>query len=830
MDAENSRPIVAVPEKTLHDLGWPALLETLAARCHTERGSAAARGLVACDSADEARVRLADLAEACLLHELDLPPPFGGITDVELLLARAEKGGALEGEALLAVGQTLAACTRLRRHLVARATEAPRLAALAATTAELSHVSGPILESLDDKGQLLDHASPALGTLRRRLAALHDALARAARGLLEDAAVTPHLQDRFFTQRHDRYVVPVRSDARARVPGIVHGTSQSGQTVFIEPEAIVDLNNRLELGRSDVLEEELRILAELTGYVREEATGARTALAVATRLDLLDGSALFARALDASAPTLDDTGVLALKRARHPHLVLAGRDCVANDLLLGPGESLVISGPNAGGKTVALKTAGLLALMARAGLFLPVAHGSRIPFYRSVLSDIGDDQSLERNLSTFSAHLQNLRSFLDEASGAALILVDEIAAGTEPDQGAALAEAVLVALAARGAQVIATTHYERLKALPARDRRFVNASVGFDLARMAPTFELELGVPGSSGALFLARRLGLPAEVVTHAEALTGHGPAGIEELLIALTEERRRIAVERRELAEARRTVDAALGDAERARRDTDAERRRLRAGAHDGALAELARARDELGRLRKSLRRAASGSDDNADAVTTARAELLVVAGRIAEHAPAAAPMPGRLAELAELTAGTTVLVASLGARGQVVSPPERGRVTVQVGALRTAVALADVRIVAGAKGGAPPTPPRRATASTAPVAAPAPAPAPAPATTPATTPATAREDLAPTRTPELTLDVRGERVDDALARLDRFLDDALLGSREAVFVIHGHGTGALRDAVRRHADGHLGVSRLRPGAPRDGGDGVTVIWLDS
>src|SRR5262249_20008842 len=311
--------------------GWPQLLGELARRCHTTRGAAQARGLRLLDAPDRARARVTEIAEARLLHQLAEPMPFAAIHDVTALLERVENGGALVGMELRGVGQTVAGAARLRRHLAAHAESAPRLAERVATVAELGHVSGPLLESIEDGGRIADHASPALAPMRKKVAALNDELGRRAKELLDDPEIAPFLQDRFYTQRDERYVVPLRADARSKVRGIVHGTSSSGQTVFVEPEAVVDLNNRLKIAESDVAEEERRILAELSGYVREELPAIRLGLEALEELDVLDGAARLADALGASAPTLGGDEIW-LRRARHPLMVLGGRACVPNDI------------------------------------------------------------------------------------------------------------------------------------------------------------------------------------------------------------------------------------------------------------------------------------------------------------------------------------------------------------------------------------------------------------------------------------------------------------------------------------------------------------------
>jgi DNA mismatch repair protein MutS2 len=814
----------AVAPKALTDLAWPALTEALATRAHTDRGAAAARALVPLPSPDAARARIVEVGEARLLTGLAASMPFGGIRDVADLVARAHKGGVLEGAELKAIGETVAGVARLRKHLLGHEREAPALAAVVKPLLDLAHVSGPILDCIGEGGVLLDHASPALAGLRRRVAELNEQLARRARALVDDPDIAPLLQDRFYTQREERYVLPVRADARSKLRGIVHGWSQSGHTVFVEPEDIVALNNDLRLAESEVAEEERRILTELSGYVREDADAVQAGLAAAEHLDVVDAAARLADAMDAVAPELDLGGPLVLPQARHPLMVLSPRACVPSDLRLEPGQTLVISGPNAGGKTVALKTTGLAALMARAGLHVPAGPGARVPFFTRVLSDIGDEQSLERNLSSFSAHLANVREFLAAADGDTLVLLDEMAVGTEPEQGAALAQSVLEALATRGARVVVTTHYERLKALAARDPRFVNASVGFDLARMAPTFELVSGVPGSSAALLVARRMGLPTDVVGRAELLLGDRRAGVEELLVALTEERRRLDEERRLAAAARREADLDRREAESERAEAERRLREIRKGAYDQAVADLRKARDELERVGKLVKRAAATAASEATAAELARARetLAGAAEKIAAHAPAPAAPGGRPASEAELAPGTRVLLPRLGGRGEVVGAPDRGKVTVQIGTLRTTVPIEDVRLDDGK---APNRAERRGAEGVKKRRGGDAAPAGAPGAE-----AAGEDELAPARTPDATCDLRGERVDDGLALLDRFLDDALLAEREVVFVIHGHGTGAMKAAVREHLGAHPAVRKTRPGTSREGGDGITVVWLDT
>ena len=800
-----------VADKTRADLGWDQLLGELASRARTRRGAALARALAPFDDKETAQARHDEVTEARALRDSGEALPLDGVRDLDEALPRAEKAGVLEGALLVDVGSTAAAGARVKQHLVQRSRQqsgrAPRLLGRALLIDELEEVSKPIARSFDEgvvdgRVRLADRASPALGSLRRRAHVVREELERKVGSLLDSPHVAEHLQDKFFTQREDRFVIPIRIDARARVRGIVHGTSQSGQTVFVEPEEIVELNNRLKLSELEVAEEERRILAELSALVTEALPRLRANLEILALLDLIDAAARLSSDLRATPPELIDEGALDLRRARHPLMVLGGRPCVPNDILIGWGQTMVVSGPNAGGKTVALKTAGLSTLMALSGLHVATQEGSKVPRFSSVVTDVGDDQSLEQNLSTFSAHVLHLRDFLASAQPGVLTLLDEVAVGTDPDQGAALAQAVLEALAERGATTIVTTHYDRLKAMAAHNSRFVNASVGFDVEKLQPTFELHLGVPGASGAVVVARRLGLPEAVCARATLLAGESTTGLERLLLDMESERRRI-IKEREMTEAERSeAERANQEAERRSQEAKDKLMEVRRGAHGEAVETLRAARADLDRTRAVLRR--SGGKLTPAEVTEAKKDIDQLARTVHEAAPQPPPPPGRPATLDELKPGVEVFVARFGGRAEVVSQ-KGGKVVVQAGMLKASVGVEEIRIVDGKTAKSA----RAARGHNA---------------------FDYAEPSAPTVEERgfVTLDVRGERVDAALGMTEKFLDDAMRAGREAVLVIHGHGTGKLRDALREQLRGFPGVGGVRAGQPQEGGDGVTVITL--
>ncbi|MGN6107800.1 MAG: endonuclease MutS2, partial [Kofleriaceae bacterium] len=621
-----------------------------------------------------------------------------------------------------------------------------------------------------------------------------------------------YLQDAYYTQREDRYVLPIRTDGKGFVRGIVHGTSQSGQTLFIEPEEIVELNNRMKLAEADVADEERRILAQFSGWVAEEADGFAQSLIAAEVLDVIAAAALLAEDTVSAEPILDDAPRIALLHARHPLMLLADKRVVANDVTVAAGQTLLLSGPNAGGKTVALKTVGLAALMARSGLHLTAESGSAIGWFSSVVTDIGDAQNLEKDLSSFSGHMVNLRELLATAGAGSLVLIDEIAVGTDPDQGAALAQAVLEALAQRGVTSIVTTHYERLKALGATDPRFANGSVGFDLARLEPTFKLHLGAPGSSGALAVARRMGISVDVVDRARELMGPHVAKVEELLASVADQRRRIEEERAALLAELEAAEADRAAARVQREKSMGRFEKQTRQAHGETLAALKAARREIDEVRRELKRRAA--EITAEEVKEANRRLVEPGAVVSRHEPRRPLPPGTPARAEQMVSGAPVIVPRLG-RVEVVAMLPDDKVEVRVGGMRATVPLKDVLLDSHRAA-------RRSERER---------PAPVDATTQQQVelvdgvPAGGRANA---RTMDTTVDVRGNRVDEAVTQVDRFVDESLLAGRDAIFIIHGHGTGALRNAVRTHLQAHKAIEKFRPGEQSEGGDGVTVAFL--
>ena len=787
--------------RTLEELGWPKILEALASRCRTDGGRRLATALPFLDGPEAVREALSRLGEARALSESRAALPISTPGDPAAAVDRASRGGVLEPLALRDVAALARSAARTRALLSSRQADLPRLWALAGGLSDSERLADRIERAIEPSGTVSERASPELAQLRDRARGLHRAMKVRIEEMLGDELVSRHLRDGYFTIRNERYVLPVLASSRSAVPGIVHNASQSGQTLFVEPEGMVELGNELAIANAMAAEEEERILRDLTAGVTARAADLLRDLATLSALDLLEAEALLASDLDAFAPEVVSPGEgIALRDLRHPLLVLQEKKVVPSDLRLeSPARALVVSGPNGGGKTVAITAVGLSALLLKAGLPIAAGRGSRLPFYPSVRAAVEEHGDLSRDLSTFTAHLTAVREIAAVASPGALVLVDEIAADTDPREGAALAAALLEDLLDRGATVLVTTHLDELKALALSDPRFANARVGFDPDRLAPTFQLHLGSPGSSSAIEVARRVGIAASVVERARAsLSGRGGA-LGEALRALSEERGRLEAERatlaREAEAARRREQAA------ARREEAAFRAEKEAAARvAGSLAEeVEAAREEVRNLLASLQsapsvRKAGEAARQLEAWSASMAKAAQVATSQASTAPEAAP--GGAVE-----PGIRVRVASLGQEGEVVRVTGDEAV-VQMGALRVRRPLADLLPLRGKSTG-----PRLARARGDRLRA------------------AEQARPAPLVSASRRLDLRGMRVEEALRAVDAFLDGLYAEGAPDAVLLHGHGTGALKETLRVHLGTSPYLGAIRKGETQEGGDAVTV-----
>ena len=794
---------------------WAELATRLTAAAESARGRALCTALPLASTAAEARSWMAQVAEVAALLRAGRTPPALAAPEIEPALVAAEKQIVLGAEELRPVALLCGIATAARAFWGAYAESAPEVAKLARELAPPDDLAHTIGETFDGSGEIRDTASYELARLRseRQQVAGH---ARATiEALIRDDNFAPVLQDEYFTIRSDRYVLPLKASAKSMGLGIVHDTSRTGETVFVEPTALVGANNRLKVLELDIRRESRRILEAVTMEVAIAAKALRRTAETLGVLDARTAGGRLAVGYGGNAITIADEGEapsLQLNQLRHPLLALArGADSskvISNDVALGgaAAQILVVSGPNAGGKTVLMKAIGMAAQMARAGLLVAAAPNSRVAFFDAVLTDIGDKQSVLGDLSTFSGHLGNLVRILDGSrTGTTLVLLDELMAGTNPDQGAALARATAEALAERPALAVITTHYDSLKALGEGDARFANAGMEYDLDHLQPTFRLIVGAPGRSYAFDIAARMGMPQEILQRARDLAGAPSVSLESVIARLEAREAALAKEAERLADA--TAEAtATADAQRTAAEAlDRRERELGRHAREAVEEAVAEAREAL---RAIVREAQSANTSRA--AEAARAAVT----RAGDDAKARMSLPDAEPEARppapHLEVGAKVFVERMGQTGVLAQAPDaRGRAKVTVGAMTLDVAAEELRAAPAGAAKARAQQPRRAASEPA---------------------RPSGDDPLALVSPSggHTLDVRGRDGDDAVAALEAYLDRAALSGQSHLIVVHGHGTGALRKRIRAYLDDSPYVARWAPGTPRQGGDGASVVEL--
>ena len=731
---------------------------------------------------------------------------IGAAHDIGPSVERAARGGRLDPGQFLEIAETLDATSRLATSLADD--RRPLLHAIARELHALPAVRSTLARSFDPVGELLDTASPRLGGLRAAVRVAYDRLRRRLDALV-GAELGSALQEPIVTLRNGRYVVPVKAEARARVKGIVHDASGSGQTLFVEPLVAVELGNAWREAQVAEAEEIARILDELSALIAANATALRETLDALARFDLWAAKATLAADMDAIRAETADRPEVILLSARHPGL--SGR-VIPTDIRLGDGyTALVVTGPNTGGKTVTLRTLGLLSLMHQSGLHVPAAAGSRLPVWRDVFADIGDEQSIAQSLSTFSGHLRRITTIVEAAGPGTLVLLDELGAGTDPTEGSALAQALLDHFIRAGAIVAATTHYAELKAYAHTTPAARNAAVEFDLETLTPTYRLTIGLPGGSQAFAIAERLGLPTDIVADARSRLTEAQRSFEATLASIreTEGATGEALDRARAAELR-TVEA-LRQAEEERRRARRERDEIVRAARVEADRLVADLRDELAATRRHLERETVTAPSLDAAV--GRAEGL--ADRLPPLEPTAVPEAPAVARSWQV--GERARSRTGGWEGRIAALDKDGeRATLEAGGMRVVVELDDLVPALGGvafPGGSGGAGGRDGGSSSGSSGASGGSNA-------------AALQLARARSVASSLDLRGARVEEALEALSRYLDDAGLAGLNSATIIHGLGTGALRDAVRVAAADHPLVRSVRPGERGEGGDGATIV----
>ena len=794
--------------KSLAALEYPKVIERLAAHCQTPAGARSALDLEPSNDLDEIRARLAATAEARALARLKPNFSIGAIPDIADRLLALSRGALLPAHDITDVASVLRSARRVRNQLSPLAREIPALARIAARIDDFSPLIAAVDRCIDERGEVPDQASPELAELRNRARTLQSRLETSLNAVLRRAVADGIAQEPILTERAGRLVIPLKAESRSALPCVVHDVSASGATVFVEPLSVVELGNRLREARLREAREVERILRRLCAQLGAQSGATRAAIERLAALDLAQAKARLGADLDAPLPAeRDDLRWLAqgpdaethLLSARHP--LLSGDVTPINAAIARDRRCVLITGPNTGGKTVALKTIGLLSLMAQAGLPVPLEQGSRLAVFSDVFADIGDEQSIEQSLSTFSAHMTNIIRILAAAGPDSLVLLDELGAGTDPAEGAALARALLEQLLQLDAAVVATTHHGELKLFAHQADGVVNASTEFNADTLQPTYKLLMGTPGRSNAFAIAQRLGMPPEILQRARRARQDDPASSETIEGLLAELQR----ERDALQNERAAEQAAVREAEQIRADLAArrdaiedERQSLLARAERQIEEDLAGVRRSVRSAERDLRKAAKRQTG----ASTADAETHVdaVRDRLEDVRRRRRGRRNRkprteAVDHAALAKGDIVYLAGLSEPGSILAPLERGSIQVQVGSLRMHVRPEQIERLAPAR---PPAEGDRGRV-------PPPPPDPGPQT-----------------------DVRGNTADDALPIVERFLDDAYRAGRTRLTIVHGYGTGALRRAVRAMLRQHPLVSALEAAPPREGGDGATIVTL--
>ena len=785
-------------EKSMETLELPRVLSLLADQAVTEEGKERARRLRPETDPAEVALRLKETTAAVNKMVLRGTPSFSGVKPVAGSLQRADMGGSLNTRELLDIAGVLAAARSAKEYGESDGEEKSPIDVLFHSLHPNRFLEDKITGSIVGDGELADSASPELASIRRHIRATESKVRDILQKIISSSQAK-YLQESIITQRSGRYVVPVKSEFKNEIPGLVHDLSGSGSTFFIEPMGVVKANNELRELQAKEEKEIDRILAELSAEAASFREDITLNYDLLIRLDSIFARGKLSARMGAMEPGLSAKS-LCLRRARHP--LLPPKTAVANDLSLGEKfDTLVITGPNTGGKTVTLKTIGLLTLMAQCGLHIPAGDGSTIRVCQRVLADIGDEQSIAQSLSTFSSHMSNIVGMLAETDGETLVLFDELGGGTDPVEGAALAAAIIEHARSLGALVAATTHYAELKVYAMTTPGVENASCEFDVETLAPTYRLLVGIPGKSNAFAISQRLGLPQEIIQQAAARVSAENVRFEDVLTKLDQQRQEMEKEQRQAAQLRLEMEQAAAKAQEYRDSLQKEKEKNEARAKAEARAILDEARRtadevfrELGDMRKKAQKEQDWQAVN-DQRAGLRHRLNEAEDKLGVREKAAPPPMLRPAQK-----GDTVTILKTGTQGTVLSVNKDGVLQLQAGILRITAKQEEVRVVEGET----------------------------------QTQKAARQYIQRTEHKLRSLgakaevDLRGMTTDEAEMTLSQFLDRAIMGNLTQVTVIHGKGTGAVRKAVHTYLKRCKGVASFRLGRYGEGEDGVTIVAL--
>jgi DNA mismatch repair protein MutS2 len=803
-----------ITTRTCRSLQWERLLTFLAHEADTDSGKQACLAVQPLEARAVIEQLLEETSEALSIIQARSTLSVAGLPPLIDVLGRLATGASLDGRELLAIKTTLAIARQIKASLALLAKEFfPRLTTFAPRFHAVENVFRSIENALDDGGEVKDEASSTLRSLRKEVHRIDNKIKEELLRIIHSTTLSKALQELIYTQRNGRYVLPVNASMRSQINGIVHDSSATGLTVYVEPMAVVELANKMRIKEAEIEHEIARILQELTTLAASHHAEIESSFLAAVEIDLISARAKLALRYGGHMPELSRDRHFSYKQARHPLLILQSSiaDVVANDITLGGtaehGSTLIITGPNTGGKTVLLKTAGIFALMLRAGMLPAASPGSVAALFPIVCADIGDEQSIEQSLSTFSSHMKNIVEIVNNACDGMLVLLDEVGAGTDPREGAALARSILEALTASGAVTISTTHYGELKTLAYSEVGFINGSLDFDENTLSPTYRLRLGVPGKSQATTIAKRLGLNDQIVARARDLMQSNEEDLQKVVERLEQKLKELDRREREALEELSQARALKEQADRQMNQLSVDAEKQRAALTKDMEEEFKLSREYIRHLIADLQKQPSMSK-----AQKAQADIEKLKKELGwtEH-----PVHGSQAvQPPSIRVGQTVRVRSLGQIGIVETVPpatddRNGPVSVRAGNLKIKVPMSDLEPVQGAAKAARTEKERslsRSQVSRSQTSGPNPF----------------------VRTAANTVDLRGRRVDDAILELERFLDDSVMAGVSMAMIIHGHGTGAVRNAVREYLSQSNYANAFRPGESFEGGDGVTLVDL--
>ena len=741
---------------------------------------------------------LTETDEALRLFDMGKRFPFGGAGDITDSIKRAQLGSVLDAEALMLVGSTAAAMRQMKSFLQGEAEMAPTLAGYASGMQVFTRLEKQLENAISEKGELKDSASTKLGGLRNGIAIAKSRVKEKLDSILHSAEYQKYFQEQLVTMRGDRYVIPIKQEYKFNFPGVVHDQSGSGATLFIEPMAVVNLNNDIKKYLAQEKEEIERILRQLSGAVGAEANELAASLGIFTDLDVICAKAYLAQEQKAVRPMMLVNGYIDIHQGRHP--LLKQEEVVPLDIKLGEKfNTLLITGPNTGGKTVALKTVGLFALMSQAGLFVP-AKLTKLPVFRAIFADIGDEQSIEQSLSTFSGHLRNIVEILNEVREKDLVLIDEICAGTDPNEGAALAMSILDHLHKKDVFTIITTHYSELKTFAYEHVGMENASVEFDPVSLRPTYRLLMGMPGSSNAFYISKRLGLSQEILDKAGQMLTQEHLHMEDVLQNLEGERRQYEQQNKEIEAIRIESEKIKQELLRKKTDLDKRRNEMLRKAREEADEVYRKSRREAEEIMKELR--AMKKEFDVEKMNNLADEARKKLASTFDFSKAPAP-EGKQLSRENARSGQVVYLSSLAQNGTIVEV-SGNNVLVQIGSMKTTVPIKKCLLLSEPKKEAPSEVPKTRKGYA--------------------------HDLfvSKNETVPAEIDVRGMTVEEAIPIIDKVIDDSILAGAERVRIIHGKGTGMLRIGLTGYLSGHRSVKRIEEAPLNEGGSGATIVFF--